>query len=133
MNIKYALFALPSLAILAACGPTQPEAPAIPPTELYAVKTPPPAYPVELGCKGIGGTATLLITIGPGKNPGNITLAQSSGNAQLDAAAQDAVKKWEFKPATRNGQPVPTRINVPVSFNPPVERPAECFKYDSQH
>ena len=34
----------------------------------------------------------------------------------LDVKAIDAVKKWRFKPATLNGEPVAVRINVEVDF-----------------
>ncbi len=128
------LLALPVFSLLAACGPSEPEAPTIPPTELYAVTTPPPQLPLQIGCRmGSDLTATLNLTIGPGKNPTNIAVVQSSGNPQLDALAQGAVKHWEFKPATRNGQPVATKINVPMTFHAPAEKPQECFKYESQH
>jgi len=35
-----------------------------------------------------------------------IRLKQSSGSALLDRTAVDTVKKWRFKPATVDGQPV---------------------------
>ena len=117
---------------LAACGPSTPPAPAVPPTELAAVRTPPPDYPAELACTGVGGTTRLRIAIGPGTKPTDIELLASSGNAVLDENAIKAVKDWEFKPATRGGQPVTQKIQVPVNFKPPVERPAECFQYDEQ-
>src|SRR5690606_37807194 len=43
--------------LLAACGreQTPPAAPVPPPTEVAAIDTPPPQYPVELACAGIGG------------------------------------------------------------------------------
>jgi hypothetical protein len=36
---------------------------------------------------------------------------------ELDAAAIDAVKKWRFSPATKDGQRVPVLISVDVTFN----------------
>ena len=121
------------LSLLVACGKSpETNTPAVPPTELTAVRTPPPVYPMELACANIGGTATLTITIGPGRNPTDIVLTRSSGNATLDESAMTAVKGWDFKPATFNGQPVPRKIQVPVTFRPPAERPEECFQFDEK-
>lgn len=39
-------------------------------------------------------------------------------NEQFAAAAVAAVKKWKFKPGMRNGKPVPTKLQVPIDFDP---------------
>jgi TonB family protein len=39
-------------------------------------------------------------------------LVQSSGNSDADAAALAAIARWRFKPATRDGVPVPVLIYV---------------------
>jgi protein TonB len=122
-----------AVAGLAGCGgSSEPAAPVAAPTEVAAVKTPPPEYPVELACQGIGGTSTLKVVVGTDGTPGEITLASSSGNGDLDQRALQAVTKWQFKAATRAGQPVPTTIQVPVSFNPPQPRPDECFAIEER-
>ncbi|MFT4198523.1 MAG: energy transducer TonB [Pseudoxanthomonas sp.] len=120
--------------LLAACGQQPPAdtAPAVPPTQLTAVHTPPPQYPIEAQCHGNGGTTTLRVTISADGAPSSVELAQSSGNDALDKAASEAVGKWEFKAATRGGQPVATTINVPVTFPPPQVKPDICFSLDSQ-
>ena len=41
-----------------------------------------------------------------------------SVGAEYDRAAVDAVKHWEFEPATRNGQPIPARVRALVHFAP---------------
>ncbi len=38
-------------------------------------------------------------------------------NPGLDQKAMEAVRKWKFKPAMKNNQPVRCRINIEVSFN----------------
>lgn len=120
------------VALIAACG-RQPEAAAPanpPPTELAALETPPPQYPLEAACNGNGGTSTLKVTVGTAGTPTEVTVLHGSGTPALDEAAVAAVKTWKFKPATRAGQPVPRTINVPVNFPTPQVRPDACFTLD---
>lgn len=118
-------------ALLAACGKADaPAEPFIPSTQVMATQTPPPDYPFEVACAGIGGTTVLTVTVGVEGKPTEVVLAQSSGNAALDKAALERVPSWQFQAATRRGEPVPMSIKVPVNFKPPVERPADCFKLD---
>ena len=41
-----------------------------------------------------------------------------SMGADYDQAAINAVKRWQFEPATRNGQPIPARVRALVHFAP---------------
>jgi TonB family protein len=34
----------------------------------------------------------------------------------LDMAAVNAVRQWKFKPATRDGKPVPVLFNLTINF-----------------
>lgn len=118
---------------LAACGGSgTPATPVAAPTELAAVHTPPPDYPIELACAGIGGISTLKVVVGTEGIPTEVGVFKSSGQPALDEAAQKAVHGWQFRAATRNGQPVSQTIQVPVNFTPPQERPNQCFALDSQ-
>ena len=118
---------------LSACGGSgTPTAPVAAPTELAAVDTPPPEYPIELACAGIGGVSTLRVVVGTEGVPTEVGVFKGSGQPALDDAAQKAVHGWQFKAATRNGQPVSQTIQVPVTFTPPAERPNQCFALDSQ-
>ncbi|MEP7049432.1 MAG: TonB family protein [Pseudomonadota bacterium] len=53
-----------------------------------------------------------------------------SAGAEYDATAIDAVKHWQFEPATRNGRPIPARVRALVHFElaahatPPLPNPA---------
>jgi TonB family protein len=47
-----------------------------------------------------------------------------SAGADYDQAAIDAVKHWEFDPATRNGQPIPARVRALVHFAPATTPPS---------
>ncbi|KAF1722379.1 energy transducer TonB [Pseudoxanthomonas wuyuanensis] len=118
---------------LSACGNNEaPEAPAIPPTELAAIETPPPAYPPEAECDSEGGTTVLRVTIERDGEPAQVNQVQSSGNDALDRAALEAVRGWKFRAATRNGNPVSHTITVPVPFPPVLEKPTRCFAPDAQ-
>jgi len=120
------------LALLCACSPSEPAAPVIAPTEVAAVQTPPPDYPAELACAGVGGQSVLKVVVGPQGMPTDVALLTSSGNSQLDDSAVHRVREWKFNAATRNGQPVATTIQVPVSFNPPDPKPNECFAIEER-
>lgn len=106
------------LAVLAACQPADHAAPAIKSTEVMAVHTPPPDYPLDLACSDIGGKVTMKVVVGPEGRPTEVLVLESSDVPALDKAAVEAVRAWEFKPATRNGQGVPQTIQVPMNFTP---------------
>jgi periplasmic protein TonB len=129
------LAGLAAVLLLGGCGKSeqsQPQAVAIAPTDVAALQTPPPDYPTELACAGLGGKVVLNVVIGAQGKPTDVKLATSSGEPRLDASAQQRVREWVFKPATRNGQAVPWTIQVPVNFNPPQPRPDRCFALDAQ-
>lgn len=127
-----AMIVLASFVLDACSGDRAPAAQIIPSTELAAVDTPKPDYPLELACAGVSGTTVLAVTIGIEGKPTQVTLVQGSGNERLDKSAMDRVRSWKFNPPTRNGQPMSQTIQVPVNFKPPAERPAECFGLDAK-
>ncbi|MEQ4574210.1 MULTISPECIES: energy transducer TonB [Gammaproteobacteria] len=134
MRLHHLILPVAATVLLGACGKSQtPAAPVVPPTELTAVHTPPPEYPAELACAGIGGKTVLKVTIGTEGTVTQVQLVQSSGQAVLDESAQKRVREeWKFNPATRNGQPVSQTIQVPVDFNPPQPKPSECFAIEER-
>ena len=126
MAPRTAIATLVLLAALAGCE-APPAPPVVPSTDVKAVDTPPPVYPMELACDGIGGKVTLMVTVGPEGTVTGASMRQSSGQPALDAAAQEAVRDWRFRAATRNGQPVSTEIQVPITFNVPPQEPEDCY------
>ncbi|HEY5849440.1 MAG TPA: energy transducer TonB [Lysobacter sp.] len=101
-------------------------------TELLAVDTPVPGYPEELACDKIGGQVVLLMTVGADGKPSEVKVLRSSGIAPLDKAAQEGVHNWVFKPATRGGVALSSKLQVPVNFKPPAIRPQSCYVLDEQ-
>lgn len=111
---------------LAACD--MPPAPqSVSTTDVAAINTPPPEYPLELACDGIGGTVSLEVTVGTDGSVTGVQTRKSSGQPALDAAALASVQDWRFRPATRNGQPVEVQIAVPMTFNAPPSEPEGCY------
>lgn len=42
-----------------------------------------------------------------------------SGGEDFDKAALEAVRKWRFGPATKDGKPVASHLHIPIHFEPP--------------
>ena len=120
--------------VLVAGCEAAPDTPFIPPTQVIAVDTPPPEYPLEVACEGLGGRVALFVTIGTDGTVTGAQMRQGSGQPLLDAAALEAVRGWRFRPATANGQPVEAGIQVPITFNVPPDEPEECYflRYGTQ-
>jgi len=124
-----------SAAFLTACGDREPgpPAPTLPrPTDPLAIDTPPPDYPLALACAGVGGEVVLVLSLDAKGVPADVRIESSSRQDALDQSAVAAVRRWRFKPATNRGEPVPTRIRVPVKFTRPVMRPDRCFAFDEE-
>lgn len=79
---------------------------------------PVPKYPAAALRRNEGGTVLLRVIVGSDGTPTDIDVAQRSGSRELDRAAITAVRKWQFNPATRNGQPVASTVEVPIEFRP---------------
>lgn len=74
----------------------------------------PPIYPVEAEMRGEHGMVVVMIHVSEGGVASSVDVAQSSGVAVLDQAAVDAVRKWRFRPALRQGRAVP--FDMPFRF-----------------
>lgn len=124
------LLALALPVLLAACQQqTEPGPAPPPPTQPMAQDTPPPDYPPEYACKQIGGTTVLDVSLAANGVPVKIDVHESSGTPALDDSALAAVREWKFRPATVRGNPVQSRLQVPVTFRPPNPPPDECNEY----
>lgn len=74
-----------------------------------------PTYPVFARDAGITGKVVLHVLIGEDGRVQDINVVQSV--VVLDGAAVDAVRKWVFKPALKNGVPVAAWLEVPLDFH----------------
>ena len=80
-------------------------------------KSPAPRYPSQALRRGESGTVTVRVDIGADGVPNQVDVANSSGSRQLDRAAMDAVRRWRFTPAMRQGEAVAGTVVVPITFD----------------
>lgn len=107
--------ALPPMMPPASSAPT---ASAGPNRDPVPVSRPAPSYPREAQRMNAGGTVLVRATVASDGGVERLELARASGNRHLDRAAMEAVRRWRFQPALRNGQPVSAEVLVPVEFSP---------------
>jgi len=81
------------------------------------IESPAPSYPREALRNGDSGTVLLRVHVGADGIPYAVDLVRSSRSRPLDRAAADAVRRWRFRPAQRDGQAVPGEVLVPIAFN----------------
>jgi len=84
-------------------------------SEPVPIYKPEPAYSEEARKAKYQGTVVLMIIIDAGGNVTDCRVVKPLGLG-LDEKAVETVRTWKFKPALRNGTPVPVRVDVEVSF-----------------
>ena len=75
-----------------------------------------PAYPPALLDRKVEGRVVLLVSVLQSGRVGKITVHESSGHKELDAAAGTAVAEWRFSPGSRGGKVQEMNVLVPVTF-----------------
>ncbi|MDD5559247.1 energy transducer TonB [Candidatus Methylomirabilis sp.] len=75
-----------------------------------------PRYPESARRAGIEGTALLKFLVQADGGVANVTIERSSGYADLDHAAVQAIRRWRFEPARRDHRVVAAWAVLPVEF-----------------
>ena len=78
-----------------------------------ATYAPAPPYPPKARLDGITGSGVCVVSVDP--ESGSVieaSMAQSTGNPQLDKAALGTFRKWKFKPGTVS------TVKIPIEFKP---------------
>ena len=80
------------------------------------VRTIAPHFPDEMRRAGSSGLVTVSCLI---DEKGNVTEPKviKASNEAFSEPALEALRKWKFKPAKKDGTPVAIRVNIPVQFN----------------
>ena len=81
-----------------------------------AVFSPEPQYSQEAMAAKYQGNCVLALTVGSDGSPSEIHVSRSVGLG-LDQEAIEALQTWRFKPATKDGKPVPVPMSVQVQFH----------------
>lgn len=80
-----------------------------------ALETPDPQYSETARQAKMNGTVILAVAINAAGTVDAVKVVQSA-EPSLDANAVDAVKRWRFTPATKDGKPVPVQLSVETNF-----------------
>jgi TonB family protein len=89
------------------------------PTAVHKVD---PAYPLELMRQGVAGTVMLYAVIHADGTVGNVRVLRSI-DERLDQFASEALVRWQFRPATRNGNAVDLEAVFQIPFHPAKVKP----------
>ncbi len=76
----------------------------------------PPAYPKRAMELDQQGETLVRARLDSDGNPAEIVVWRTSGFDLLDHAAMEAVRRWRFEPAKRDGHPIPAWVQVPIHF-----------------
>ena len=87
--------------------------PIVPPAITFKVL---PSYPSTVLEKGREGMVLLSVFVGLSGQPEKVEVKSSSGIAELDKSATEAVSQWKFSPAIQGGSALASWFEVPVRF-----------------
>ncbi len=84
-----------------------------PPRPLVKV---PPFYPLSARAKGIEGKVELVFVVQADGAVSDVEVTDAFPGTIFVEAALRALRQWRFKPGTKDGQPVATRVRLPLGF-----------------
>jgi TonB family protein len=76
-----------------------------------------PAYPLELMRQNVGGNVILYAVIHADGTVGSVRVLRSV-DERIDRFATEAIAKWQFQPAMKNGSPVDVEATFWIPFRP---------------
>ncbi|MBB4821742.1 protein TonB [Pseudomonas alcaligenes] len=76
----------------------------------------PPIYPAQARRRNQQGVVLVEIRLDERGGLREMKLLRSSGIESLDEAAMSAVASWRFRPEVQDGEPVPSRVRIPIEF-----------------
>ncbi len=86
-------------------------------TQPMATRKVDPAYPTQLMRENVAGTVILYAVIHADGSVGNVRVLRGVED-RIDRFASEAVAKWKFDPATKDGSPVDVEATFQIPFKP---------------
>ena len=80
-----------------------------------AVSAPDPELPEAARKANLSGSVVVALAINEKGSVGDVKVVHSS-DKRFEQNATDAVRQWEFAPATKNGKPMAVQMNVEINF-----------------
>jgi protein TonB len=84
------------------------------PVLIYA---PEPQYPPKLYRERVRGSVTVFLIVNQSGTVTEARTQQTSGFREFDESALNAVRKYKFTPAIKDGQPVPVQFTQQITFS----------------
>jgi len=81
-----------------------------------------PSYPPGAKARGIQGWVQVEFTVTPAGTVSNARIVDANPKQIFDQAALDAIQRWRFKPALKDGQPVEQKATLKLVFRLEAER-----------
>jgi TonB family protein len=97
-----------------------------PPKVDHAYPTPQPDYPAAAQTNGEQGDVLIDVYVSSSGKPRKFKVHQTSGFADLDNAAAEAVANWRFVPAIHSGDTASDWTTVKIHFELPHAEPASA-------
>lgn len=79
------------------------------------VRTVAPEVPPDFARSGVTGLVTISLTVDDRGNVQDEKVIKSS-HRELEVPALAAIKRWKFKPARKDGNPVSAHVAIPIKF-----------------
>lgn len=76
-----------------------------------------PAYPLQLMHENVAGTVIVYAVIHADGSVGAVRILRGIDD-RIDPFASQAIKQWQFRPATKNGSPVDVEATFHIPFRP---------------
>lgn len=86
-------------------------------TDAVLVRQVNPRYPTAAMRSNQEGWVDVELTVGSDGTVSNVNVVDAQPKHVFDRSAVDAVSKWEFKPAMRNGEPMTVTLRRRLQFN----------------
>ncbi|WP_323153436.1 TonB family protein [Stenotrophomonas maltophilia] len=84
--------------------------------EIQVDKMPPPSYPKSAVEQRQVGVVNLRVEVDAQGHPTDVQVLSATNPGVFDAVSIAAARSWTYRPAVKNGKPVPGAVRVPITY-----------------